>query len=254
MGLLNHVLVPCTFPGNPVPTGAGYTWDLGFTTTPGTTLIAVVCFATTVEPQPWNNISTFTLDNGDTFQGLMGTTPQLSSLPGNGTAPDTLDNGSVHGVNIYWVQSGAGGATALGSLVTDTSFDTWIYEVGGVSGSPVFTGFSNHSFASGVNSVSTGSVDGGGGSFYVAGCGFPDAPNYSVNSPWTLDMSDAGGSYMCFGNEFDTAAAYLTASGLQNCVFTFNDGPFSGSFGRFNAVIAAFPVSNPRPPSCQLIT
>lgn len=242
MGLLNHVLVPCTFPGNPVPTGVGYTWDLGFTTTAGTTLIAVVCRPDAIEVQPWNGISTFKLDNGDTFQGLMGTTPQLSSLPGNGTPPNTMDNGSVPGVNIYWVRSGAGGATKLTGLNASQNFDCWIYEVSGVSGTPVFTGYSNAAHESGTSTVSTGSVDGGANAFYVAGCGVGDTL-YSVNAPWNLDRVDGGGTYMCFGTQEDAAAAYMTGSGPQNCTFTFGDGPLSGNVGTFNAVIAAFPLT-----------
>jgi len=255
--IVNKVLVPSVFPGNPVPSGGGYNYNFGFTTTPGTAIIAVICcpFGGTIETQPWDGISRFKLDNGDAFQGVVGCTPQLSDCsgfpcPGSGTPPDTLINNSNDGVNIYWIPSNSGGATALASIVSAGNFDMWIYEVDFGGGTPAVlasSGYSNSldNFHGGppVSSISSGNVDGGAAAFYVAGCGQPDTTT-TVNSPFTLDTVDWGGGYMTFGSEDDCAAAYYVGSGVQNCTFSIADGPISSyNVGTLNAAIAAFGVA-----------
>ena len=206
MGLLNHVLLPCNFSGNPVPDPLPF----GFTTTPGTTLIAAVAGPSIMD---WSGhiLNTFKTDAGDIFKIVDGSTTQAPASPA-GDCGCTL-----HGSNIFWVPSGIGGATRIASVITDFSFDMWIYEVAGV------TGVLDHGCAdSGCtsNPPATGpTLNGGSGAFYVSACGASDNAQ-TVNSPWTLDMTDRGGLYMCFGNEFDYAAAYMTGSGIQTPVFS----------------------------------
>lgn len=184
--LVNHVLVPCVFPGNPVPFPSNY--DFGFTTTAGNALVAIVAGPSTV--------TSITTDAGDSFVSVC----------------------ASNNVHIFWVQSGAGGATKIHSLVASSNFDCWIFELHSSTGT-VFQNDCNGTEPAGSPFTSP-SLNGGSGSvFYCAGLAFGDDPTDTVNSPWTMETLDFGGGYMCFGAEEDCLAAHYIGTGSQSVTF-----------------------------------